>query len=84
MPSSEAHPPRRGFVVGLPRSADEVSAQTRAAAKGVEGDHGGHAVAHRFVGDQGDINKGVWKQLENSWAAALESGKKVEVRVELK
>jgi hypothetical protein len=41
---------------GLTRSADEVAAQGRAAAKGIDGDHGGHAIPHRFIGDQGDIN----------------------------
>jgi hypothetical protein len=41
---------------GLKRSPDEVAAQGRAAEKGIAGDHGGHAVPHRFLGDQGDIN----------------------------
>ncbi len=41
---------------GLTRSSDEVAAQGRAAANGIPGDHGGHAVPHRFVGDQGAIN----------------------------
>ncbi len=41
---------------GLKRSGDEVAAQGRAADKGIAGDHGGHAVPHRFMGDQGDIN----------------------------
>ena len=41
---------------GLKRGNNEVSAQERIASAGVDGDHGGHIVAHRFVGDQGDIN----------------------------
>ncbi len=40
----------------LPRSPAEKAAQEAAAIKGIAGDHGGHAVGHRFLGDQGDIN----------------------------
>ncbi|MFG0804587.1 DNA/RNA non-specific endonuclease [Leclercia sp. GLN_9] len=28
----------------------------------------------------GNLNKGVWKQMENTWAAALKEGKQVNVR----
>ena len=57
------------------------------------GDEGGHVIASIFDGpgemvnlypQNGNFNKGGWKQLKNSWAAALESGKKVEVKIELK
>ena len=41
---------------GLKRGNSEVGAQERVASAGVDGDHGGHIIAHRFVGDQGDIN----------------------------
>ena len=40
----------------LKRGNSEVGAQERVASAGVDGDHGGHIIAHRFVGDQGDIN----------------------------
>ena len=82
---------------GLPRSADEVAAQTKAATKGIDGDHGGHAVAHRFVGDQGEINmfpqNGVsmdglknfngsaYKSMENELADWVEAGGTVKLDI---
>lgn len=30
----------------------------------------------------GNLNKGVWKQMENTWAAALKEGKQVNVKIE--
>ncbi|MEO9865613.1 DNA/RNA non-specific endonuclease [Yoonia sp.] len=44
---------------------------------GSDGDHGGHLVAHRFLGDTpahgmvpqaGNLNQGAWKRMENEWA----------------
>lgn len=44
---------------------------------GNEGDHGGHLIAHRFMGDvpdsgivpqAGNLNTGAWKKMENEWA----------------
>lgn len=82
---------------GLERSADETAAQASTAAKGIKGDHGGHAVPHRFLGDQGEINmfpqNGVpdgalknfngsaFKTLENELADWVEAGGKVDYEV---
>ncbi|WP_051857348.1 DNA/RNA non-specific endonuclease [Trabulsiella guamensis] len=30
----------------------------------------------------GNLNKGVWKQLENSWAKDLKAGKQVDVQIQ--
>ncbi|HCX7356337.1 TPA: DNA/RNA non-specific endonuclease, partial [Escherichia coli] len=30
----------------------------------------------------GNLNKGVWKQMENTWANALKDGKQVNVKIE--
>lgn len=83
---------------GLARSSDEVAAQSRAAARGIDGDHGGHALPHRFVGDQGDVNlwpqNGVpdgplrnfngsaYKTMENELAAWVDAGGTVRFDVE--
>jgi filamentous hemagglutinin len=55
------------------------------------GDEGGHLIASIMGGPgerlnlvpmDGNLNKGVWKKLENEWAAALKEGKQVQVRIE--
>lgn len=82
---------------GLSRSPDEVAAQAATAAKGIKGDHGGHAVPHRFLNDQGAINmfpqNGVpdgalknfngsaFKTLENELADWVEAGGRVDYEV---
>jgi len=54
-------------------------------------DDGGHLIGARFGGETGDVNltaqnrnlnRGDYKQLENSWAAHLEAGDKVFVHIE--
>lgn len=58
---------------------------------GNPGDEGGHLVASIFGGPgerlnivpmDGNLNKGVWKQMENSWAKDLKAGKKVDVQIQ--
>ncbi len=82
---------------GLVRSPSETAAQSATAAKGIAGDHGGHAVPHRFLGDQGEINmfpqNGVpdgvkknfngsaFKTLENELADWVSSGGRVDYEV---
>lgn len=55
------------------------------------GDEGGHLVASIFGGPgerlnivpmDGNLDKGVWKQMENSWAKDLKAGKKVDVQIQ--
>ena len=81
----------------LPRSRAERDAQLAAAEKGIAGDHGGHAIPHRFLGDQGEINlfpqNGVpdgvlknfngsaFKTLENELADWVQAGGKVDYEV---
>lgn len=65
----------------LVRGVDEKAAQRATASKGIEGDHGGHAVGHRFLGDQGEINmfpqngvpEGVKKNFNGSAMLTLEN-----------
>uniref|UniRef100_UPI000AF5F25D DNA/RNA non-specific endonuclease n=1 Tax=Pseudomonas syringae TaxID=317 RepID=UPI000AF5F25D len=58
---------------------------------GIDGDEGGHLIASIFNGPgerlnllpmNGNLNKGVWKSMENKWASALKEGKSVDVKVE--
>ncbi|ELT9932329.1 hemagglutinin repeat-containing protein [Escherichia coli] len=58
---------------------------------GSSGDEGGHLIASIFNGPgeklnlvpmDGNLNKGVWKQMENTWANALKDGKQVNVKIE--
>lgn len=66
--------------------------QRKAGDSGIDGDDGGHIVASIFNGpgeminlypQNGNFNRGVWKQLENTWAEALENGSSVNVKIEL-
>ena len=75
---------------GATRSSQEVSAQSKSAAKGKVGDVGGHIIGHRFVKDQGIINmfpqnarfnNSAWKTMENEWAAAIKAGHHVVVDI---
>lgn len=54
---------------------------------GDPGDHGGHLVAHRFMGDTpdygivpqaGNLNTGAWKTMENEWADWVNKGYEVD------
>ncbi|NMC40889.1 MAG: hypothetical protein GYA43_06920 [Bacteroidales bacterium] len=58
---------------------------------GVDGDEGGHLIASIFNGPgeklnlvpmDGNLNKSLWKQMENDWARALKDGKQVNVKIE--
>src|SRR3546814_4738947 len=60
--------------------------------RGVEGDHGGHIIGHRFVQDQGlknmfpqdgNFNVSAYKKLENEWADWIDTGMDVHITVEL-
>jgi len=77
---------------GLARSSAETRAQREAADRGVEGDHGGHLIGHRFVKDQGlknlfpqdgNFNVSAYKTLENEWADWIDAGMDVSITVEL-
>lgn len=63
---------------------------------GDPGDHGGHLIAHRFMGDvpdqgivpqAGNLNTGAWKTMENEWADWVAYGrsnrKDIEISVEI-
>lgn len=65
--------------------------QCKAGKCGSSGDEGGHLIASIFNGPSeklnlvpmdGNLNKGVWKQMENTWANALKDGKQVNVKIE--
>lgn len=74
------------------RSSAERTAQDNAAARGQQGDAGGHIIGHRFMLEQGNknlfpqnaqFNNSAYRTMENEWAAWIESGKEVRVQVEL-
>ncbi|WP_181949606.1 DNA/RNA non-specific endonuclease, partial [Yersinia aleksiciae] len=65
--------------------------QCKAGKCGLDGDEGGHLIASIFDGPgeklnlvpmDGNLNKGAWKQMENTWANALKDGKQVNVKIE--
>ena len=77
---------------GLERGPAETRAQREAGDRGVEGDHGGHLIGHRFVQDQGlknmfpqdgNFNVSAYKKLENEWADWIDTGMDVHITVEL-
>ncbi|WP_336796301.1 DNA/RNA non-specific endonuclease [Erwinia aphidicola] len=64
--------------------------QCKAGQCGNPGDEGGHLIASIFNGPgeklnlvpmDGNLNKGVWKQMENTWASALRNGQQVNVKI---
>lgn len=82
----------REVFVDLDRSSAEQRAQGEVADRGVDGDHGGHIIGHRFVKDQGldnlfpqngDFNISAYKTLENEMADWVETGAEVRVAVDL-
>ena len=82
----------REVFSGLDRSSAEIRAQREAGDRGVEGDHGGHIIGHRFVQDQGlknmfpqdgNFNVSAYKKLENEWADWIDAGMEVHATVEL-
>ncbi|HCS7202111.1 TPA: contact-dependent inhibition toxin CdiA [Escherichia coli] len=65
--------------------------QCKAGKCGLDGDEGGHLIASIFndpgeklnlVPMDGNLNKGAWKQMENTWAKALGEGKEVKVNIQ--
>ena len=65
--------------------------QCKAGKCGMAGDEGGHLIASIFNGPgeklnllpmDGNLNKGAWKQMENTWAKALREGKEVKVNIQ--
>ncbi|HCF0113450.1 TPA: DNA/RNA non-specific endonuclease, partial [Pseudomonas aeruginosa] len=57
----------------------------------VSGDEGGHLIASIFNGPgeklnllpmNGNLNKGAWKSMENTWSSALKQGQMVSVKIE--
>ncbi len=65
--------------------------QCKAGKCGNPGDEGGHLIASIFNGPgeklnllpmDGNLNKGAWKQMENTWAKALSEGKDVKVNIQ--
>ena len=77
-----------------PRSKAEIDAQNQVRkAGGVDGDHAGHMIGHRFTGDQGaknlfpqngNFNTSAYKKIENEWGRAIAQGYEVQVNVKLK
>ncbi|MFP1787747.1 DNA/RNA non-specific endonuclease [Lonsdalea quercina] len=65
--------------------------QCKAGKCGSSGDEGGHLIASIFNGPgeklnllpmDGNLNKGAWKQMENTWAKVLSEGKEVNVTIQ--
>ncbi|WP_250205489.1 DNA/RNA non-specific endonuclease [Escherichia coli] len=65
--------------------------QCKAGRCGNLGDEGGHLIASIFNGPgeklnllpmDGNLNKGAWKSMENTWAKALSEGKDVKVNIQ--
>ena len=65
--------------------------QCKAGKCGNPGDEGGHLIASIFNGPgeklnlvpmDGNLNKGAWKQMENTWAKAVNEGKEVKVNIQ--
>ncbi len=65
--------------------------QCKAGKCGNPGDEGGHLIASIFNGPgeklnlvpmDGNLNKGAWKQMKNTWANALKDGGKVAVNIQ--
>ncbi|MCG3471806.1 DUF637 domain-containing protein [Xenorhabdus bovienii] len=64
--------------------------QSKAGKTGNVGDEGGHLIASIFNGPgekinlvpmNGNLNKGEWKKMENSWAKDLKDGKQIDVKI---
>jgi hypothetical protein len=65
---------------------------TAIGALGRDGDHGGHLIAHRFMGDvpdegivpqAGNLNTGAWKKMENEWADWIAYGRTNRKQIEI-
>ena len=74
--------------------APRTAHQTEIGHMGIEGDQGGHLIGSRFGGTPEGVNivpqngylnqHGRWRKMEDSWAEALEQGKKVKVDIQLR
>lgn len=82
----------RSYTVNGGRSPAELAAQSEIRALGLPTDHAGHAIAHRFLGDQGiggmfpqdaNLNTGAYSTLENEFADWIAAGGEVRVEVDL-
>jgi hypothetical protein len=82
----------REVFTGADRDSEEVAAQSRVGRSGIEGDHGGHIIAHRFSLNQGEINMfpqngnfnmSAYRTMENELAAWVDAGGEVQVDVRL-
>lgn len=65
--------------------------QLKTGKQGIDGDEGGHLIASILNGSgekinmlpmNANLNRGAWKQMENTWAKALQDGKTVKVKIE--
>jgi len=75
------------------RSRDEINAQNTVRNQGgIDGDHAGHMIGHRYTGDQGtknlfpqqgNFNTSAYKKIENEWGRAINAGYEVQVHVKL-
>ncbi len=77
--------------LSLSKSDRNTYQQCKAGKCGNQGDEGGHLIASIFGGPgerlnvvpmDGNLNKGAWKQMENSWAKELKAGKRVDVKIQ--
>lgn len=75
---------------GVGRSSAEIRTQGTVGRSGLPGDEGGHALGHRFMGDQGrrnmfpqqgNFNKSAFKTLENEWDDWIKHGYHVDVDI---
>jgi hypothetical protein len=65
--------------------------QLKTGKQGIDGDEGGHVIASilngagekiNMVPMNANLNRGAWKQMENTWVKALQEGKTVKVKIE--
>ena len=65
--------------------------QLKVGKQGIEGDEGGHLIASILNGSgekinllpmNSNLNRSLWKKLENGWAKSLQEGKTVKVKIE--
>jgi len=82
----------REFFRYATRSSDELSAQAATRTNGIEGDHAGHIIGHRFALDQGlknmfpqdaNLNTSAYKTLENELADWISLGAEVDITISL-
>ncbi|WP_370256578.1 DNA/RNA non-specific endonuclease [Erwinia sp. 198] len=75
----------------LAKNDRNIYQQCKGGKCGNPGDEGGYLIASIFGGPgerlnivpmNGNLNKGAWKAMENSWAKDLKAGKKVDVQIQ--